>query len=99
MKTTHQQSMDSYLDSVQNIEDSMVDPTTFGAIKQQITKVQNYRTDSWMTIPKYKYIAASVVFVILINLMAIIKFSSEKHGPDAPNITSKMLVDEYFINR
>lgn len=91
--------MDSYLDSVQNIENSMVDPSTFDAIRQQITKAQNCRNESWVTIPKYKYIAVSVAFVILINLMAIIKLSSQNQGADTQSITSKMLVDDYFINR
>jgi len=99
MKTKNQQSLEHYLDSVQNIENAMVDPSSFKTIMQQIKKAQPNDSGSWFTIPKYKYVAASVAFVIFVNLVAIIKVSSKQRGPDTANITSKILVDDYNINR
>jgi hypothetical protein len=99
MRTKNQQSLKHYLDSVQNIENAMVDPSSFKTIMQQINKAQTNDSGSWFTIPKYKFVAASVAFVIFVNLLAIIKVSSEQRGPDSANITSKILMDDYNISR
>lgn len=99
MKTKNQQSLEHYLDSVQNIENAVVDPSSFETIRQQIKKAQTIDSGSWFTIPKYKFVAASVAFVIFVNLVAIIKVSSKQRGPDSANITSQILMDDYNISR
>ena len=99
MKTENQQPLEHYLDSVKNVESAIADPSSFETIREQIKKTQPNNCDSWFAIPKYKFVAASVAFVILINLVTIVKVSSKQRGSDSAAITSKILIDDYNINR
>ena len=98
-KNLQQFELEHYIHSVENIEDIVVSPLLFETIMQNIKKNQTNTGLSWFTVPKYKYIAASVVFIVLINLVAIIKVSSEQQASKSTNTASKILADDYNISR
>ncbi len=99
MKAKNLQQLEPYIRSVENIENIVVSPSLFETIMQNIKKNQTNTDLSWFVITKYKYIVASVIFIVLINLAAIIKVSSEQQSSKSTNTVSEMLADDYNINR
>lgn len=99
MKAKNLQQLEPYIRSVENIENIVVSPSLFETIMQNIKKNQTNTDLSWFVITKYKYIVASVIFIVLINLAAIIKVSSEQQSSKSTNTVSEMLADDYNISR
>lgn len=97
MNTKNQQELDSFIYSVQNIENAKVDSASFDAIMLKVRKAPLNSTLS--IIPQLKLAAASVALLILINLFAIIKMTSADRKNQVTDPASKVLVEDYNINR
>lgn len=97
MKTKNQQDLDSFIYSVQNIENVPVDSSSFEAIMLKVRKAPLIGNSRF--IPQLKLAAASVALLILINIFAIIKITSADRKNQVTYPASTVLVEDYDINR